>query len=401
MKKKAIIAIIALSLCVRVFVSVLAVNTQIFGNTRLDIGVAVSYTNAPELVSENRSTRIVDSQPNAGASDWAKNELLPAFENNLILDEMIGNWQKPANRLVAAEAVVRLLEALTGKAMSEIAEENEYDLTDCFVDTINDYANFLKQSGISNGVGDGRYAPNGIFTRVQMVTMLGRMARTFLDVDTADFPKGSTLFSDIPDWADEFVGWAGGVGITDGVGSGRFDSNGTLQNQHLGVFMWRTFAGCYKSPYKLLRTGEYLTVEQMDLLKTKALSWQSAIAIVGDFAEIVAIEPADGSEQQIYVAFRRFERDLGELVVDDKGYERMQTQKPDGVETRIFSARSGAGSGEFYVGLRFISEEVERLELFYATHSFFENDQWENVTIQQGYNLKTLSELLPEEKQFS
>ena len=142
------------------------------------------------------------------------------------------------------------------------------------------------------------------------------------------------------------------------------------------------------------------SVAQMDLLKTEALSWQSAIAIVGDFAEIVAVEPADSSEQQIYVAFRRFDHDLGELVVDDKGYEKMQIKKTEGIEARIFAARSGAGSGEFYVGLRFISERSERLELFYATAAFTENDEWENVTIQQGYHHKTLGELLPEEKQF-
>jgi hypothetical protein len=162
--------------------------------------------------------------------------------SNLILDEMIGKWTQPAHRFTAAESIVRLLESVTGKTMDEIAKENKYDQTDCFDDTINDYANFLKQSGISDGVDGVRFDPDGIFTRAQMVTMLGRMAKNLLGIDTAGFPKGSTLFSDVPDWADEFVGWAGAAGITDGVGGGRFDSNGPLQNQHTGVFSYRAFA---------------------------------------------------------------------------------------------------------------------------------------------------------------
>jgi len=74
-----------------------------------------------------------------------------------------------------------------------------------------------------------------------MVTMLGRMARNLLGVDTSSFQKGSERFNDVPVWADEFVGWASDVGITDGVGGGRFDSNGLLQNQHTGVFAFRVF----------------------------------------------------------------------------------------------------------------------------------------------------------------
>ena len=48
---------------------------------------------------------------------------------------------------------------------------------------------------------------------------------------------------------------------------------------------------------ELIRTGEFVTAEQMETLKTAALSWQSERAGPGKFAEVVAIEPSDGSEQ--------------------------------------------------------------------------------------------------------
>ena len=400
MKKKIVCIIITFAICAGNIVPAFAAETAPSGYSHNNISVTMDFSHAESFAGNKSGADSIASHPLDGAVNWARNELHLAFCNDLIIDDMIGKWTQPTTRQVAAEAIVRLLESVTGKTIVEIAQENEYDLTDRFTDTTNNYANFLKQSGISNGVDGVRYDPEGTFTRAQMVTMLGRMAKGFLGVDTESFPKGSTLFKDVPDWADEFVGWAGAVGITDGIGGGRFDPNGTLQNQHTGVFIWRTFAHYYKSPYELKRTGEYITVEQMDTLKSDALSWQSTIAIVGDFAEIVAIEPADGSDQIVYVRFRRFDRDLGKLVIDDDGYEKMQIQKPDGVEARILFADSGGGSGELIVGYRFIFEDSEHIEVFYASNHFIYNDEWENITIYQQEYIQLLSERVPDIKYF-
>ena len=56
---------------------------------------------------------------------------------------------------------------------------------------------------------------------------------------------------------------------------------------------------------ELLRTGELFTAEDMETLKAQALSWQSVYAGMRGFAEIVALEPADGTGQQIYVYLDR------------------------------------------------------------------------------------------------
>ena len=176
-----------------------------------------------------------------GASDWARAELESALSNDLILADMIENWTMPINRLMAAEAMARLIESVTGMSLDEIATENDFDMTDTFSDTHNRAVTFLRAAGISTGVDGVRYDPTGTFTRAQMVTMLGRMAENLFDVDISEFPLGSEEFSDIPTWADRYVGWAVAVGITDGVGSGRFDSNGVLQNQHMGIFAYRAY----------------------------------------------------------------------------------------------------------------------------------------------------------------
>jgi len=181
--------------------------------------------------------------PLDGAATWAVDELALALENDLLLPAMEGKWTQATDRLLAAEAIVKLIESSTGKTIDEIAKEKGYDMTDTFNDTNNKAATFLKASGVSNGVGGGNYGVSGVYTRIQMITMLGRMAENIFDMDLSGYPPGSDTFSDLPDWpgVDQFVGWAVAAGVTQGVGSGLFDSNGTLQNQHTGVFAYRAF----------------------------------------------------------------------------------------------------------------------------------------------------------------
>jgi len=178
----------------------------------------------------------------AGASDWAIPELASALESDIILHEMIGKWAQPTSRELAAQAIVRLIEAIKGKHFLMLVEDYDFDMDDTFSDTDNEEITFLKAAGISNGVDGVKYDPNGTFTRAQMVTMLGRMATVFCDVDMGDFQKGSATFTDVPAWADEFVGWAVAAKVTNGVSSSLFDSNGVLTNQHTGVFAFRALS---------------------------------------------------------------------------------------------------------------------------------------------------------------
>ena len=120
-------------------------------------------------------------------------------------------------------------------------------------------------------------------------------------------------------------------------------------------------AGYNRRPFsELLRTGEFITAEQMETLKGQALSWQSTHAGVGAFARIVAIEPPDGSGQQVYVTFGdHFE---GRFVSGD--YERIQVLVPEGTQVHSLGASSGAGSGEFNLAFRFTKDDDEWVEIF-------------------------------------
>ena len=90
---------------------------------------------------------------------------------------------------------------------------------------------WAKERGISDGSD-----PNGAITRAQMVTMLYRAAGS---------PEVSitTTFTDVP--ADSYyakaVAWAVENGITTGIGSGKFDPNGTCTRAQIATFLYRLY----------------------------------------------------------------------------------------------------------------------------------------------------------------
>ena len=395
MIKKAVGIILTLAICAGIVTPASAVKVHTYRYSNI-----MSLADIANVANSEEDVVATDLTPLDGAVEWAVPELELTLENGLILDDMIGFWAQPTHRLVAAEIIVRLIEIVTSKTFDAIADEKHYDLTDCFIDTENVYANFLKQSGISNGVDGIRFDPNGTFTRAQMVTMLGRMACNLLGDSTEDFPKGSTLFSDVPDWADDFVGWASALGITDGVGGGRFDSDGTLRNQHTGVFIYRAFSSLYTPSHELLRTGEYITAAQMDVVKEEAVSWQSVITGIGEFADIIAVEPSDGLDQQVYIAIRRFDPGIGAHVYDN-GFEKLHMQVSGGTQAHILFAVSGAGSGEIIVGFKFATEDSEWIEIFYYP-GYMDRGTWDNITVfQQSYIRRLAIELPPENCTFN
>jgi len=147
---------------------------------------------------------------------------------------------------------------------------------------------------------------------------------------------------------------------------------------------------------ELLRTGEFLTLEQIETLKTEALYWQSKVFGMGGFAIIIAIDPPDGSGQQVYISIDRSEEFLYGCI-----YEKMQLQPPDGVEGRLIQAQNGGGSGELDVTFIFVTEDSEWFELFYIyagdlsedTKMWETDGKWLNITESQPGYIKSVMEM--------
>ena len=97
----------------------------------------------------------------------------------------------------------------------------------------------LREKGIMNGVGDGRFDPDGVFTRAQLATVLYRLA--------GEPPvEGEDGFTDTQSgkWYSDAVLWASQTGVVNGYGDGRFGTGDAATQEQLAVMLWRN-AGSY------------------------------------------------------------------------------------------------------------------------------------------------------------
>lgn len=93
------------------------------------------------------------------------------------------------------------------------------------------------ENGITLGTGNGTFNPNTICTRAQSMTFLFRASGA-----TAN---GTPVFSDVStgSYYAEAVKWATDNGITDGIGSGLFGSNNDCTRAQIVTFLWRFYMG--------------------------------------------------------------------------------------------------------------------------------------------------------------
>ena len=96
---------------------------------------------------------------------------------------------------------------------------------------------FVIANGLMNGVGSGRFDPDGSMTRAMLVTVLWRYAGQ---------PAASGApFSDVPagKWYTRAVAWASEQGVVNGVGGGRFDPDGQITREQMAAILYRYAAG--------------------------------------------------------------------------------------------------------------------------------------------------------------
>ena len=190
-------------------------------------------TSGGHLINEVSLFFDTDSAPR-----FNQDEVFAALNEGLIPDAVaLAGWQSETSRLAAAETIVVLIEKAADKTMEQLAQEYEWDLTaGGFSDTDNQAVTFLKHAGVVDGVGNNMYDSEAFYTRAAAVTMIGRAAEVFFGIEV----QGENPYTDVPAWAAPFVGYAAANNITQGVSAELFNPSGSLQNQHLAIFMIRT-----------------------------------------------------------------------------------------------------------------------------------------------------------------
>ena len=96
----------------------------------------------------------------------------------------------------------------------------------------------LASRGIINGMGKGTFAPNKTMTRAEFAAIVTR---------ALGLPaKDTKAFTDVPSskWSAGYIGTANSSGIVNGVGSGKFNPDGTITRQEAAAMVARAAKLC-------------------------------------------------------------------------------------------------------------------------------------------------------------
>lgn len=145
-------------------------------------------------------------------------------------------------------------------------------------------ATALKSLGLFQGVSENDFALERAPTRLEALVMFVRMIG---EESTALSASWSHSFTDVPSWADQYVGYAYVQGYTNGVSKTKFGSNETASAAMFLTFVLRALAYSdgkggdftYNDPYTLGRRSGLLTkdVDVNSFLRADAvlLSWNA------------------------------------------------------------------------------------------------------------------------------
>jgi len=202
----------------------------------------------------------------AGASDWAKAEILKANEYNLLTGRVKGEYTSYITREEFCELAVRLYKSLSGNKLPEAGSSP-------FTDTQNESIIVANKIGIVNGVGNKKFAPGNKATREEIAVMLYRTLKA-AQPENSSSGTGNYRFSDhdqISDWAVDEVLYLAGEGIINGFENNKFNPRRyTSREEAIALIkrMYEEFDGQYIETYEISSRGDnrsYL-IEQLKAL---------------------------------------------------------------------------------------------------------------------------------------
>ncbi len=153
-------------------------------------------------------------------SKWAEAEVAEAISLGLVPEALQGGYKQNTTRAEFCALAATLYEALKGPVTERSG----------FIDTTDEAVEKMAALGVVNGVGEGRFDPEGKLTREQAAAMLARLAEALgrpVGEQAADFADSA----DISAWALRAVGQMQAAGVMNGTGEGCFSPKGTYSRE--------------------------------------------------------------------------------------------------------------------------------------------------------------------------
>ncbi len=167
--------------------------------------------------------------------DWFYNAVMFAYENN-ITSGISETEFAPQGKVTRGQFITMLCRAY------DIPEMTGDNFDDCGDTWYTGYLAAAKQLGISNGVGDNKFAPEKEITREEMVTLIYNYLKS---VGKVDETANETSFADddmISEWAKSAVAFASSNGYVNGKDNNMFDPQGTATRAELAQIFYNILA---------------------------------------------------------------------------------------------------------------------------------------------------------------
>ncbi|MDR2750687.1 MAG: S-layer homology domain-containing protein [Clostridiales bacterium] len=182
----------------------------------------------PTVTSAPVSDKVQSLGSPGAPSEWAFETIARAAEIGLVPEALLKNYQSPVARGDTAQMFINIVEKVSGMDIDAYLNYKGLTISNSFSDTSDKAVLAANALGIINGVGDGKFNPNGTLTRAQAAIIINRVAIA-LDTNTVGF---SHSFTDVAGhWVDPELGWPVMAGIINGIGNNRFYPEGKLTTE--------------------------------------------------------------------------------------------------------------------------------------------------------------------------
>lgn len=165
-------------------------------------------------------------------SDWAVAEVTAAAEAGYVTPRCSTYRTHPITRLQFAELAVNYLEKKAGETIAPAP-------ADTFTDTADEAVLKAYAAGIVQGVGEGRFDPEGLLTREQLATMLWRAMD---GAGETAAPADLTTYMDagqVSIWAGDSVAALAGLKVMEGTGGGMLSPKNSCTVEQAILLVYR------------------------------------------------------------------------------------------------------------------------------------------------------------------
>lgn len=158
------------------------------------------------------------------ASEWAREAITGAVVKGFVPYDLQSSYRSVITRAEFCRLAMRWMQYATGKSSDAIlAEKGLARDASAFTDTSDPDILAAYALGITNGVGNRQFNPDGQFDRQQAATMIMNVCRALGVEVSSPPPSGFADLKDAADWARQGIDFVRANGIMSGVGNNYFD----------------------------------------------------------------------------------------------------------------------------------------------------------------------------------